>query len=102
MESKLHNIIKKNSNRVNINYGQGEDIWDSVISFIKNVIESSEPNKPETFKSVFINHLGTFYPNIKHINKLKELENEKNRETKGLVKIHEENEPDLSVDTIGS
>lgn len=88
MESRLHYIIKGNSRRVGINYGQGEDIWDSIIAFVKQMAEEGKHNDTDTFKSVFINHWGTFYPSMKHINKLKELSDERNK--KEDIKISDE------------
>ena len=79
MESKFHDIIKVNCKRLNINYGQGEEIWDSLISFIRKTMEEGSREDIDTFKSIFINQLGTFYPNKKHIKKVIEIE--KNKES---------------------
>ncbi len=98
MESKFHNILKVNANRVKINYGQGEEIWDSLVAFIRKTMEEGEHGNVDTFKSVFINQLGTFYPNKKHIKKIIELdkfykeENEKNKE---LDEVHENHESSI-------
>jgi hypothetical protein len=103
MESKFYNLIKANSKRVNINYAQGSDIWDSLMLFIKNTMLDSNIQEPDTYKSVFINHLGTFYPNMSKVNKvsekIKQIEYEENKE---LVQVHEELSPDICKDFKGT
>lgn len=72
MDNIQKGLIRKHSKINNITYEQGETIWNTLWKFLKKSMEEGEYDNPETYKSVYIMHLGTFYPNLKHIEKIKQ------------------------------
>lgn len=77
MDNLQKGLIRKHCRINNISYEQGENIWNSLWKFVKKSMEEGEYNTPESYKSVYIMHLGTFYPNEKHINKFKYIQQKK-------------------------
>lgn len=73
-------LIRKHSKINNITYEQGEIIWNTLWKFVKKTMEEGQYDIPESYKSVYIMHLGTFYPNKKHIEKIKNVKNTKANE----------------------
>lgn len=80
--SKINQLIKYNSRRAGIDYGQGEEVWMMMWRFVRDSIGEGEILPEKEFKSVFIKYLGTFHPNYKQIEKLREVfeEYEKKKE----------------------
>jgi hypothetical protein len=56
-----------------------EDIYCHEFEFVSNQLKLGEKGKPETFENILLKHFGSFVSNSRHINKLKEIQDEKER-----------------------
>jgi len=71
MDVILKRILQEKAKELGLTLGQAEDIFKSVPRFISKVIEEGDIKDIESYKSVYVKDLGTFYPNKKMIEKLR-------------------------------
>ncbi len=79
IQKELRKTFNDIAKQHNIPYELVEKVYLNVFGFVHEAITKGEKNKPDTFESVLIRHFGTFYANRKHINKLKEIADGKDR-----------------------
>lgn len=65
MDVILNKIIEKRCEELGISKTQGLKIFKSIPKFISATMDQGDYDDLDSFKSVYIKNLGTFYPNLK-------------------------------------
>jgi maltose-binding protein MalE len=76
MDVILKRILQEKAKELGLTLGQAEDIFKSVPRFISKVIEEGNVEDIDSYKSVYIRDLGTFYPNKYFV---KRMQNNRNK-----------------------
>jgi maltose-binding protein MalE len=80
MDVILKRILQEKAKELGLTLGQAEDIFKSVPRFISEVIEEGNIEDLDSYKSVYIKDLGTFYPHKRMIEKLRSNKMKKNED----------------------
>ena len=67
----LDDIYKDLAKKYNVHPKVIERVIRVVFLFVRDTMREGTKNKPETFKSVFISGWGTFFPNLKKLERYK-------------------------------
>lgn len=65
MDVILNKIIEKRCEELGISKTQGLEIFKSIPGFISATMDKGDYDDLDSFKSIYIKNLGTFYPNLK-------------------------------------
>ncbi len=66
-------ISREIAERMHIPIGKSWETYLAINKVIQKVIKSGDKRNPDTFKSIYITKLGTFYPKLKQLKKYNEL-----------------------------
>lgn len=72
MDVILKRILQEKADELGLTLGQAEEIFKSIPRFIHKTIEEGDISDLDTYKSVYIKDLGTFYPHKGMLKRLKE------------------------------
>lgn len=70
MDVILNKILDNKAKELGISKSQALEIYNSIPKFIKHVASLGNMEDENSFKSVYIKDLGTFYPNIPMIKRI--------------------------------
>lgn len=80
MDVILERILESKAKELGITKGQALEIYKATFYFLKKVMAEGDFQDLETYKSIYIKDLGTFYPNKRMILKIQENINKQTNE----------------------
>ena len=81
VQKEIKEVLKEVAAELDMDYKIVEDIYYHQFYYIAEQISKGEKNNASTFENILVKHLGSFVANEKHMNKLKEIADDR--------KIHE-------------
>lgn len=81
IQKEIKDMIASIADKFGYPYDLVEDIYIHQFEYVAEQIKRGEKNNPGTYETILLKKLGTFIANEKHIIKLKEINDAKQKET---------------------
>lgn len=79
VQREIREMLSTIAEKMNCEYGLVEDIYVHEFEYVAHQLTIGEKGNPETFENILLKHFGSFISNEKYIRKLKELQDERER-----------------------
>lgn len=77
VQREIREVLKEVAAETGQEFNVVEDIYFHEFEFLADQMASGERNNYPTFQNILLKHFGSFIANEKHVNKLKQIEDEK-------------------------
>jgi hypothetical protein len=80
----IKELLSSVATQMKCEYQLVEDVYIHEFDFVARKLTVGEKNNPKTFENILLKHFGSFISNEKYINKLKQIQDEKERKQKDI------------------